>query len=128
MLEFIKNRLPAFKHAFSGLFYVLRTQKNSWVHATATVLAILLAALLRLQSLQFALLLVVIGIVWAAEIINTSIEAIVDMVSPDHNRLAKIAKDASAAAVLVTALLSIAVGIILLGPPLLVWIKHLFQS
>lgn len=127
MFGFLKNRLPAFKHAFSGLFYVLRTQKNSWVHVTATVLTILFAALLRLPLLQFAVLLVVIGSVWAAEIVNTSIEAIVDMVSPEHNNMAKIAKDTGAAAVLITAIMSIAVGILLLGPPLVTWIGHLFQ-
>ena len=123
MFHFIRNRLPAFKHAFSGLFYVLKTQKNSWVHATATFLVILVGLLLRLPPLQFAVLLIVIGLVWIVEILNTSIEAIVDMVSPEHHNLAKIAKDTAAAAVLFAAILSVVVGLLLLGPPLVAWIK-----
>ncbi len=123
MFHFIRNRLPAFKHAFSGLFYVLKTQKNSWVHATATVLVILVGFLLRLPPLQFAVLLIVIGLVWVVEILNTSIEAIVDMVSPEHHNLAKIAKDTAAAAVLFAAILSVVVGLLLLSPPLVAWIK-----
>ncbi len=127
MFRFLRNRLPAFKHAFSGLFHVLETQKNSWIHASATVLVILLGLLLKLPPLQFAIILVVIGLVWVLEILNTSIEAIVDMVSPEHNNLAKIAKDTAAAAVLFAAILSVAVGILLLGPPLVAWIILLLQ-
>jgi diacylglycerol kinase len=64
---------------------------------------------------------VTFGIVWLAEFLNTSIEAIVDLVSPQRHPLAKVSKDVGAAAVLITATTAVIVGILLLGPPL--WVK-----
>lgn len=127
MANFLRTRLPAFRNAFSGLVYVLRTQKNAWIHSAATVIAIGLAIVLELPSIQIALIVLVIGLVWAAEIFNTSIEAVVDLISPNHHPLAKIAKDAGAGAVLATAIISVIVGFLLLGPPLIEIFRKLFS-
>lgn len=124
----LNDRLPAFRHAFAGLFHVIRTQKNAWIHAVATILVISVALLLRLPALHFAALTIIIGLVWAAEILNTSIEALIDLISPDHHPLAKIAKDTGAAAVLVLSIAAVVVGLLILGPPLIAVLSRLINN
>ncbi len=123
----LSERLPAFKHAFSGFLHVLRTQKNAWIHAIATVLVAVMAVILRLPALHAALLIIIIGLVWAAEILNTSIEALIDLISPNHHPLAKIAKDTGAASVLVLSVAAVLVGLLILGPPLVDALTRLFS-
>lgn len=67
---------------------------------------------------DWAVLLLTIALVWTAEFINTALEAVVDLASPQHHPLAKVGKDVGAAAVLIAALTSILVGLLILGPPL----------
>ena len=108
----------SFGYAFSGLWYVFCTQRNAKIHVVVACLVILVGGLLRLTGLQWAILAITIGLVLAAEIFNTAIEALVDLVSPDFHPLAKIAKDASAGAVLVLVVMGVTVGLLILGPPL----------
>ena len=115
---FFHSRVRSFRHAFEGVWYVLRTQKNAWIHLAIMFLVILLAAWLRLSLLDWSILVIAMGMVWMAEFLNTSIEAIVDLVSPQRHPLAKISKDVGAAAVLITALIAVIVGFLMMGPPL----------
>jgi len=124
MIEFIKSRLHAFSYAFQGWGHVLRNEKNSWIHAVITVLVLIVSFWLRLPTRDWAVLLLAIAIVWAAEFFNTAIENIIDLVSPEKHPLAKASKDVSAAAVLIAALTSILIGLLILGPPL--WEKIVF--
>jgi len=78
----------------------------------------LVAFWLRLPMRDWAVLLVTIALVWTAEFINTALEAVVDLASPQRHPLAKVGKDVGAAAVLIAALTSILVGLLILGPPL----------
>jgi len=73
-------------------------------------------------------LLLSIALVWTAEFINTALEAVVDLASPQHHPLAKVGKDVGAAAVLIAALTSVLVGVLILGPPLWEKLKVLFSS
>ncbi len=100
---------------------MLRTQRNAWVHAVITVLVILAAAWLQVGMRDWAVLILTIALVWTAEFINTALEAVVDLASPQQHPLAKVGKDVGAAAVLIAALTSILVGLLVLGPPL--WLK-----
>jgi diacylglycerol kinase len=118
-MAFLRSRLRSFKHAFAGWWYVISTQKNAWIHAVITLCVIALAAWLRLQVRDWALLIVVIGLVWFAEFLNTALEAVVDLASPQKHPLAKVGKDVGAAAVLLAALVSVLIGLLVLGPPLL---------
>ncbi|KPL83125.1 hypothetical protein SE15_07590 [Thermanaerothrix daxensis] len=118
MIRFLRSRLPAFRHAFSGLGYVLRTQKNAWIHAMATLLVIALGFWLHLDLIQWALLTFAIGVVWLSEAFNTALEAFIDLVNPDTHPLAGIAKDTAAAAVLIAAITAAVIGFLILGPPL----------
>jgi diacylglycerol kinase len=115
------SRLASFRHAFAGWWYVLRTQRNAWIHAVASILACALSLWLQLQRLEWTILLLIIALVWVAECVNTAVEAVVDLLSPDIHPLAKIAKDVAAAAVLIAVLAAVAIGLLILGPPL--WTK-----
>lgn len=115
------NRLSAFRHAFHGWWYVIRTQENAWFHAVASVTVFTIAVWLGLSLIEWAIVFLTVAMVWMAEFINTSIEATVDLASPEIHPLAKVGKDVGAAAVLVAALNSVVVGLLVLGPPL--WAK-----
>ena len=121
MLSFLRSRIIAFGHAFRGLWYVLRTQRNAWIHAVATVLVIVFGLWLGVSARDWAVLALSVSMVWMAEVLNTSIEAVVDLASPVHHPLAKVGKDVGAAAVLVAAIVAVLVGLLILGPPL--WLK-----
>ncbi len=100
---------------------MLRTQRNAWIHAAATLCAIAFGLWLGLDRVEWAVIALTIGLVWMAEFINTALEAVVDLASPDIHPLAKVGKDVGAAAVLVAAITSVVVGLLILGPPL--WAK-----
>jgi diacylglycerol kinase len=121
MTDFLRSRFNSFRYAFQGWAHVLRHEPNTWIHAFVSVSVILVAAWLRLPARDWAVLLLTIAMVWAAELFNTAIENIVDLVSPDEHPLAKVGKDVSAAGVLLTALTAIVIGFLILGPPL--WAK-----
>lgn len=119
MRAFLQGRGKSFGYAFEGMRYVFATQKNAWIHLAVIVLVISLAAWLGLAGRDYALILLAIGLVLGAEFFNTAVETLVDLVSPEHSRLAKIAKDVAAGGVLLCALVSVGIGILLMGPPLL---------
>lgn len=112
------DRAKSFHYAFEGWWFVLKTQHNAWIHALITIAVIILSWWLRLPLRDWAVLLLTFMAVWMAEFMNTAIEAVVDMTMPEVHPLAKVAKDVAAAAVLVGALGAVAVGLLLLGPPL----------
>lgn len=122
--SFFTSRARSFVHAFHGWLYVLRTQRNAWIHGIITTLVILVSLWLRLSLRDWAVLFMTIAMVWTAEFINTALEAVVDLASPQHHPLAKVGKDVGAAAVLVAAMAAILVGLLILGPPL---IQKLFR-
>jgi len=111
--------LAAFRHAFAGWRHALQTQRNARIHAAASAAVAGLALWLRLGWPEWALLTLAVGMVWMAEALNTALEAVVDLASPDEHPLARVGKDVGAAAVLVAALTAAGVGILILGPPLL---------
>jgi diacylglycerol kinase len=113
-----RTRLRSFVHAFAGLRHVLRTQRNAWIHAVATLLVIAAGMWLRISADQWPVLLLAIALVWMAEFINTALEAIVDLASPGRQPLAQVGKDVGAAAVLLAAAAAAAIGLLILGPPL----------
>ncbi len=119
MLSFFMGRGPAFKNAFQGLRYVLVTQRNAWIHLLITVLVIALGIIFRVDRIDWAILMIAIALVWIAEIPNTSIEALVDLVVQQYHPLAKVAKDTGAAAVLFAAIIAVILGIIVFLPRIL---------
>jgi diacylglycerol kinase (ATP) len=124
---FFKSRLKAFKHAFSGWWFVIRTQRNAWIHMVVSIAVILMSFILHLNASSWALILLAIALVWIAEFLNTALEAVVDLASNhQHHELARVGKDVGAAAVLIAAITSIIIGLLILGPPLWALLKSLF--
>ncbi|MEA3351557.1 MAG: diacylglycerol kinase family protein [Chloroflexota bacterium] len=118
MLSFIRSTIRAIGFAVEGWWYVLRTQSNAWVHALISIAVIIVCLWLQLPARDWAVIILTIAIVWAAESFNTAVETLTDLVSPEKHKLAKISKDASAAAVLISAAASIIIGILIIAPPL----------
>ena len=127
MRQFFEGRKNSFIYAAEGVRYVFKTQKNAWIHLFVIVVVMLASVFLQLSGSDFAVILLTIGLVLGAEFFNTSIEALVDLVSPGQHRLAKIAKDVGAGGVLICAACAVLVGVFLLGPPLLVRLALLFK-
>lgn len=124
--EFFRLRARSFRYAFAGWWYVLRTQRNAWIHAVISFAVFAVALLLQLPPRDWAVLILTIAIVWAAEFFNTALEAVVDLASPELHPLAKICKDVGAASVLIAALASMLIGLLILGPPLIVLLRDVF--
>ena len=114
----LRRVLRSFGFAFDGLRTVARTQPNFRVHLLAAAIAVGVAILLRLSPVELALIVLTISVVLAAEALNTALETVCDLVSPAYHPLVKRAKDASAAAVLVTAIGSVLVALLLFVPHL----------
>lgn len=109
----------SFYYAFQGLKVSLKQEPNLRIHVFFAVFAISMGAFLGLSSLEWLMLSITIFLVIILELINTVLEALVDIVSPEIKDKAKVAKDVSASAVLLGAFFSIIVGLILFGPKLL---------
>lgn len=103
----------SFGHAFSGIAQGALTQRNMRIHIVVAVIAILACAFLRCTVVEWAIVIAFIALVIAAELINTAIEALVDLASPDYHPLAKRAKDVAAGAVLVLAIAAVIAGLII---------------
>ncbi len=128
MRHFLLSRARSFQYAFAGWWYVLRTQRNAWIHATISLAVLLICAWLQLRNWEWALVIVAIAMVWTAEFLNTALEAVVDLASPQQHHLAKVGKDVGAAAVLIAAISAVLIGLLLLGPPLYEKVKMIIES
>lgn len=113
-----RNIVDSFRHAFAGLWHALRTQRNTRIHLTIAAAVVALGIWLRLSFTEWAVLVLTIGFVLVSEMLNTVAESLVDLVCPDYHPQAKIVKDVTAGVVLLGAMISVAVGLLILGPPL----------
>lgn len=114
-----KPRLvESFRCAFAGVWNTLRTQRNARIHLATATVVILIGLTLHLTAAEWSLITLTIAFVLVAEMFNSVMEAVVDMVTEEYHPLAKKAKDMAAGAVLTAAAAAIAVGLLILGPPL----------
>lgn len=127
MIDFLKSRGRSFRYAFVGWWYVIRTQRNAWIHAVVSIAVIVVAFWLQLNAQDWALIIIAIAMVWTAEFINTALEAVVDLASPEQHELAKVGKDVGASAVFIAAGSAAIIGILILGPPLWNRLEYLFK-
>ncbi|HET7011673.1 MAG TPA: diacylglycerol kinase family protein [Anaerolineales bacterium] len=114
-----RSRLASFGHAWHGWLYVLTTQRNAWIHASASLAVVAAGLWLNLGTLEWALILGAIALVWMAEFLNSALEAVVDLASPELHPLGRVGKDVGAAAVLIAAAAAAAIGLLVLGPHIL---------
>jgi diacylglycerol kinase len=112
MVKFLRG----FKYAFQGIWYAFRTQINMRVHLGLSVILIITALIFGISTLEWAILLAMMGLVFSLEILNTAIEATVNLITKEFDPLAKIAKDAAAGAVLMAAIFAVGVALFIFVP------------
>jgi len=109
-------RRRSFVYAWRGVCTVLRSQHNAWIHAAASVGVVVLGVLLGVGRLEWLALIFAVVSVWMAESLNTALELLCDVASPDFHPLVEKAKDVAAGAVLISALGALLVGGLVFGP------------
>jgi len=116
----ITDRLKSFGYAINGLRYSIRTQHNILIHIILAIIAITLGFLLNISNFEWIAIIIIIGLVISAEIFNTSIEELVNLVSPHKNEKAEIIKDLAAGAVLILAITAFITGLIIFLPKIII--------
>lgn len=112
----LKKRIKSFSYAFAGLKVLFREEHNSWIHAVAAVLAVAMGFLFRISPMEWIAVVIVIGMVLSAEILNSSLERTADFVKAERDDRKRDIKDLGAAAVLVCAIAAALVGTIIFLP------------
>ena len=119
----LSSRLRSFKYAFNGIFTMIKEEHNSRIHLFVAILVILLGILLGLSIIEWSFVIMLIGLVFITELVNSTIEKISDIINPEINQRIKIIKDYAAASVLISAILSVIIGGLIFIPKLLELIK-----
>ncbi|QYF93849.1 diacylglycerol kinase family protein [Massilia sp. PAMC28688] len=112
----LSARLKSFAYAIAGIIFMLKTQHNAWLHAVATMAVIALALYCNVSASDWRWLIVAMAMVWVGETINTAVEYVCDVVSPNYSEAVKHAKDIAAGGVLIAALASLIIGILTFWP------------
>jgi len=120
--EFIK-RIQSFKFAFDGIWTMLKSQHNAWIHACITAAVVVAGVVFGVSPSEWCWLVLAIMAVWTAEALNTALEFLADAASPEFHPLVKHSKDVAAGAVLISAIGSVIIGILVLGPHILHLLK-----
>lgn len=105
--------IQSFRCAFNGLVDVVRSGRNAKIHAVIAVAVVVFGFVENLSAVRWSILVLTIGVVFAAEAANTATEHVVDLVSLEHHELARRAKDAAAASVLCVAIAAVVVGVLI---------------
>ncbi len=114
----LAGRVASFGFALRGLRTLVATQANARIHAVATVLAIAAGFWFALTRMEWCAVVAAIGLVWTAEGLNTALEFLTDLASPEHHPLAGKTKDVAAGAVLAASIAAAVIGAIIFGPKL----------
>ena len=112
----LKSRIQSMAYALEGIADLLRHQHNARVHLCAAAVVLVLAAYCEVARWEWVALLLTIAMVWCTEALNTALEYIADACHPDQHPLIKRAKDAAAAAVLLSSLVAVVVGLMIFVP------------
>ena len=112
----VKRVLRSFKFAFRGMGVLFREEHNAWVHLLAAVLAVAAGIFFRISLLEWALVAFAIGLVFSAEVFNSALERVCDVVQPEQDKRIGDIKDLCAAAVLICAIAAAAIGLFIFLP------------
>ncbi|WP_237566345.1 diacylglycerol kinase family protein [Paenibacillus sp. EZ-K15] len=115
----------AFGCAMRGILTAVQTERNMKIHIAAALIVFIAAALLQLDRMSWLFLLLAIALVFIAELVNTAVEAIIDLISPEEHVLARVAKDTAAGAALVAAVFAVVIGILVFYGPVWEWIQSM---
>lgn len=119
----IKRFFKSFTYSWAGLTYAFRYEQSMLIHVLTTLCIIALGLWVKLSLTEWILVLLLIGFVIATELVNTAIEAVVDLSCPKVDPLAKVAKDTASAAVFVFALVAAVCGMIIYVPNIIECVK-----
>jgi diacylglycerol kinase (ATP) len=112
----LSERLNSFRYAINGLRILFKEEHNARIHLLAAILAIFFGFYFGISAMEWIALIIVIGLVFILEAVNTALENLADVVSPGKNEKIGVVKDLGAGAVLVSALLAVVVGLIIFLP------------
>jgi len=112
----IRSRLMSVRYAVSGIGFMLRTQHNSWLHLSATLVVCMAGFALHIRNEDWRWLVVAIVMVWISEALNTAFEHLCDVVSPEFHASVKMSKDIAAGAVLICAVGAMILGVMIFLP------------
>ncbi|MBV8388437.1 MAG: diacylglycerol kinase family protein [Mucilaginibacter sp.] len=116
--------LRGFVYAFNGIWHAAATQLNFRVHLVCALIAVFAGYAFQISSSEWLWVIFCIGMVLVAELFNTAIEFLTDLVSPEYNKKAGLVKDMAAGAVLITAIAALIIGLVIFVPKLLALIHH----
>lgn len=122
---FFKQLNKSFGHAIDGIVNLIKQERNAKIHVAATILVIYVGLKLDFVAQEWIWISLAVACVWVAELINTAIERLTNLVSPDHHPLAKQVKDYAAGAVLVMSLWAIVVFCLIALPHLNMWLTFM---
>lgn len=117
MINNLKHLINSFEYAFCGILHTIAHERNMRVHMVAAVYVLLFSGFYNFSKAEQCVLFLIVTMVIITELFNTSVEAIVNQLTPQYSPLAKIAKDTAAASVLVAAVLSVVTGVVLFFDP-----------
>jgi len=124
-----KRQIQSFGYAFRGIKYVVKNEHNMRIHLLASVCVLLFGLLLQLNITEWCFIVFAIGFVLFAETINTSVELLTDLVSPDFHVLAEKTKDVAAGAVVIASITAAIIGMLIFLPKMYVLVmKYPFLS
>lgn len=112
----LKKRIQSFSHAFNGIKVLLVEEHNVWIHLIAMCIVVVFAFVFKISLTEWVALIFAIGFVLVTEVVNSAIENLADFVSADKHELIKKVKDISAAAVLMSAIAALIVGLLIFIP------------
>ena len=115
----IARFFKSIKYSLDGLVYAYRYEQSFWIHGLTTLLAIIMGIIFKIKLSEWAIIFIALGIILALELINTAIEAAVDLTTSKIHPLAKIAKDCGSAASFVMSIVSIVISLFVFGPYLM---------
>lgn len=119
----LKRFFNSFGYSIEGIGYTIKNEQSIVVMLIATILAVTIGLWLKIKAIEWVFVFLTIGIVLAFELINTAIEATIDLISPDFHPLAKIAKDTGSAAVFITTIFAVIIGGVIFIPKIMILLK-----
>ena len=120
-----KKWINSFKCAIQGIKQAVKTERNVKIHITIMILVIIAGIVLKINTQEWIICIILFGLVISLELVNSAIEATVDIAMPEINEKAKVAKDVAAGAVLVSAIASAIIGLIIFIPKVIVFYTNM---
>ena len=120
-----KTIKDSFIHAYEGINYTVTKERNMHIHVSIASLVVVSGAIFRISYIEWLICLALIALVMSLELINTAVEAVVDMITTKEDHMAKVAKDAAAGAVLISSIISAIIGLVIFLPKIFEFLMNL---